>query len=51
MDPVEQWMVRQNVKKIESGEEDARWVIGVLRVNGYDRVANAVEEAIAKKNK
>ena len=45
MDAYDQWMVRSNLARIESGETTADETIQTLRDNGYNRVADAVEAA------
>lgn len=49
LDPVEQWMVKSNLQYIEA--EGVETVVNRLRVQGYDRVANAVEQSLRKGNK
>jgi hypothetical protein len=42
----EQWMVKSNLKTIEAGTP-ARDIINTVRSNGYLRVADAIEAAVA----
>jgi hypothetical protein len=46
LDPFQRWMVRTNLRLIATGETTAEEIVGVLRHNGYVRVADAVAEAV-----
>lgn len=43
LNPFEQWMVKSNLQYIEA--EGVEAVVNRLRVQGYNRVADAVEQA------
>jgi hypothetical protein len=45
LDPYEQWMVKSNLKTIESGVP-AEEIIQTLRRNGYDQIADVVCDAL-----
>ena len=43
LDAYERWMVRSNLQDIADGETTRAERVALLRANGYDRVADAVE--------
>lgn len=43
--PYERWMVKSNLKTIESGEMTTENVLTVLRAGGYPSIADAVAKA------
>lgn len=43
LSPFECWMVKSNLDRIEAGEWGAAGLVLLLRLNGYGRVADAVE--------
>lgn len=43
--PMERWMVKSNLKRIQDGENPSATQIAILRQNGYPRIAKAVAQA------
>jgi hypothetical protein len=48
LDAYERWMVRSNLERIRDEGLEVADVVSTLRANGYPRIADAVEQAIAE---
>jgi hypothetical protein len=48
LSPVESWMVESNIRTVNSGSQTAEEIVGIVRGNGYLRVAAAIEAHFAQ---